>query len=179
MQFRCDGGGGVGNQRHVEAEIAGAAYGAADTFVGVHTDHVEIAVGVDEAVHATVGVVVLPERAGPSVARFLGLRVAAISTITNMAAGLSDEAISHEHTGLVAVVRGVPPVMVLVLLGFTLVLGLCFVSLGIWISSLLSTRARATSAGLTVWLFFLAMGLIGIRVGRGAEPEVVHVERAF
>ena len=31
-------------------------------------------------------------------ARFLGLRVAAISTITNMAAGLSDEAISHEHT---------------------------------------------------------------------------------
>jgi purine-nucleoside phosphorylase len=31
-------------------------------------------------------------------ARFLGLQVAAISTITNMAAGLSDEKISHEHT---------------------------------------------------------------------------------
>jgi len=31
-------------------------------------------------------------------ARFLGLKVAAISTITNMAAGLSDEAISHDHT---------------------------------------------------------------------------------
>lgn len=31
-------------------------------------------------------------------ARFLGLKVAAISTITNMAAGMSDEAISHEHT---------------------------------------------------------------------------------
>jgi purine-nucleoside phosphorylase len=31
-------------------------------------------------------------------ARFLGLRVAAISTITNMAAGLSDEQISHAHT---------------------------------------------------------------------------------
>jgi len=31
-------------------------------------------------------------------ARFLGLRAAAISTVTNMAAGLSDEAISHEHT---------------------------------------------------------------------------------
>ncbi|SLN23704.1 purine-nucleoside phosphorylase [Roseisalinus antarcticus] len=30
--------------------------------------------------------------------RFLGLRCAAISTITNMAAGMSDEAISHEHT---------------------------------------------------------------------------------
>lgn len=34
--------------------------------------------------------------------RFLGLRCAAISTITNMAAGLSDEAISHEHTKAMA-----------------------------------------------------------------------------
>jgi len=34
--------------------------------------------------------------------RFLGLRVAAISAITNMAAGLSDEAISHEHTKAMA-----------------------------------------------------------------------------
>ncbi|MDO5620457.1 MAG: purine-nucleoside phosphorylase [Paracoccus sp. (in: a-proteobacteria)] len=31
-------------------------------------------------------------------ARFLGLRCAAISVITNMGAGLSDETISHEHT---------------------------------------------------------------------------------
>ena len=31
-------------------------------------------------------------------ARFLGLKAAAISTVTNMAAGLSDESISHEHT---------------------------------------------------------------------------------
>lgn len=35
-------------------------------------------------------------------ARFLGLKVAAISTITNMAAGLSDEAIGHEHTKAMA-----------------------------------------------------------------------------
>jgi purine-nucleoside phosphorylase len=35
-------------------------------------------------------------------ARFLGLRAAAISTITNMAAGLSDESISHEHTKAMA-----------------------------------------------------------------------------
>ncbi|MEM8848716.1 MAG: purine-nucleoside phosphorylase, partial [Pseudomonadota bacterium] len=34
--------------------------------------------------------------------RFLGLRAAAISTITNMAAGLSDEAISHDHTKAMA-----------------------------------------------------------------------------
>ncbi|WP_149140978.1 purine-nucleoside phosphorylase [Gemmobacter caeruleus] len=35
-------------------------------------------------------------------ARFLGLRVAAISTITNMAQGMSDEQISHEHTKAMA-----------------------------------------------------------------------------
>ncbi|MEL7026642.1 MAG: purine-nucleoside phosphorylase [Pseudomonadota bacterium] len=35
-------------------------------------------------------------------ARFLGLKVAAISTITNMAAGLSDENISHDHTKAMA-----------------------------------------------------------------------------
>ncbi len=35
-------------------------------------------------------------------ARFLGLKCAAISTITNMAAGMSNEAISHEHTKAMA-----------------------------------------------------------------------------
>ena len=35
-------------------------------------------------------------------ARFFGLRVAAISTITNMAAGMSDEALSHAHTKAMA-----------------------------------------------------------------------------
>lgn len=35
-------------------------------------------------------------------ARFLGLRVAGFSTVTNMAQGLSDEAISHEHTKAMA-----------------------------------------------------------------------------
>ncbi len=35
-------------------------------------------------------------------ARFFGMRVAAVSVITNMAAGMSDEAISHEHTKAMA-----------------------------------------------------------------------------
>ncbi len=35
-------------------------------------------------------------------ARFLNLRVAAISTVTNMAAGMSNENISHEHTKAMA-----------------------------------------------------------------------------
>ena len=36
------------------------------------------------------------------VGRLEGVRVAAVSTITNMGAGLSDEAISHEHTKAMA-----------------------------------------------------------------------------
>jgi purine-nucleoside phosphorylase len=40
-------------------------------------------------------------------ARFLGLNAAAISTITNMAAGLSDENISHEHTKAMAPIGAV------------------------------------------------------------------------
>ena len=47
----------------------------------------------------TVGMSTVPE---VILARFLGLRVAAISTITNMAAGMSDEQISHEHTKAMA-----------------------------------------------------------------------------
>ena len=35
-------------------------------------------------------------------ARFFGLKVAAVSVLTNMAAGLSDEQISHEHTKAMA-----------------------------------------------------------------------------
>ena len=35
-------------------------------------------------------------------ARFLGLKAGAISVITNMGAGMSDESISHEHTKAMA-----------------------------------------------------------------------------
>ena len=48
---------------------------------------------------SAVGMSTVPE---VILARFLGLRVAAISTITNMAQGMSDEKISHEHTKAMA-----------------------------------------------------------------------------
>ena len=48
------------------------------------------ALGADAVGMSTVPEVIL--------ARFLDLRVAAVSVITNMAAGLSDEAIGHDHT---------------------------------------------------------------------------------
>ncbi|RDW11983.1 purine-nucleoside phosphorylase [Paracoccus thiocyanatus] len=46
-----------------------------------------------------VGMSTVPEMI---LARFLGLRCAAISVVTNMGAGLSDEAISHDHTKAMA-----------------------------------------------------------------------------
>ncbi len=52
------------------------------------------ALGADAVGMSTVPEVIL--------ARFLGLKVAAISTVTNMAAGLSEEKISHEHTKAMA-----------------------------------------------------------------------------
>jgi len=52
------------------------------------------ALGADAVGMSTVPEVIL--------ARFLGLRVAAVSVITNMAAGMSDEKISHEHTKAMA-----------------------------------------------------------------------------
>ena len=57
----------------------------------------------------------LPHAGVPEVilGRFPGLRCAAISTITNMAVGMSDEPISHEHTKAMAPLSAAKPELVL------------------------------------------------------------------
>lgn len=73
--------------------------------------------------------------------------------------------------------RGMPPLLLLQLTGLTALLALVFVSLGLWVSAAASTRGRATSLGLTLWLFLLALGslgLLGAFVGWGVPPVVLE-----
>lgn len=67
--------------------------------------------------------------------------------------------------GGAAVVRGMPSGLIGLLAGLTGMLALAFVSLGSWISAFTSTQGRATSLGLTAWLFFLALGSLGLMGG--------------
>ena len=73
--------------------------------------------------------------------------------------------------------RGMPPLLLLELTGLAVLLALVFVSLGLWISAATSTQGRATSLGLTLWLFLLALGslgLLGAFVGWGFPPAVLE-----
>lgn len=67
--------------------------------------------------------------------------------------------------GGTAVVRGMPAGLLGLLAGLAAMLALAFVSLGTWISVSTSTQGRATSQGLTAWLFFLALGSLGLMGG--------------
>ena len=64
--------------------------------------------------------------------------------------------------GFVAALRGVSTQLVLGLLGLTLLLSSAFVSVGLCVSTALRTRARATAAGLAVWLILVALGSLGV-----------------
>lgn len=81
-------------------------------------------------------------------------------------------------TGTVAGLQGVSAGMLAGLLGFTLLLGAVFASLGLAISAATGTASRATSVGLTVWLALLALGSLGLMgavVGLGMDPLVLEV----
>lgn len=93
------------------------------------------------------------------------------------AVGLS-VALGFGVTGAVVAIKGVPPAVVVSLLGLALLLALTFMSLGLWISAHSATRARATSIGLTVWLVLVALGSLGFMgafVAWGLRPEVLEI----
>jgi ABC-type transport system involved in multi-copper enzyme maturation permease subunit len=79
--------------------------------------------------------------------------------------------------GGIAVGRGMPALLLAELSGLAVLLALTFVSLGLWISASTSTQGRATSLGLTAWLFLLALGSLGLMgafVGWGIAPAVLE-----
>ena len=71
-------------------------------------------------------------------------------------------AVGYGVTGAVAAVKGVPAPPIALLLVFTSILAAAFVSIGLWVSALASTRGRATSVVLTLWLAFLSLGSLGL-----------------
>lgn len=77
--------------------------------------------------------------------------------------------------GGLAVLRGVPPSLILALYGFVLLLALCFTSLGLCFSVVATTRARAFTVGFVTWLLLVALGTLGIMVAfiRWGLPEPV------
>lgn len=80
--------------------------------------------------------------------------------------------------GAVALSRGVPPGLLLALVGLTLLLAAAFVSFGLWLSAASGTQGRATSLGLTVWIATLALGSLGMMgafVGWGLPPTALEV----
>jgi Cu-processing system permease protein len=65
-------------------------------------------------------------------------------------------------TGSIAAAKGVPTGLVAALLGLTVLLSMTFVSAGMWISAAATSRTRAVSVGLTVWLVLVALGSLGL-----------------
>lgn len=66
--------------------------------------------------------------------------------------------------GAVAVLRGVPPGLVLTLYGFVVLLAMAFVSVGLCFSTLTASRAKATTFAVLFWLALVALGTLGVMV---------------
>ena len=84
-------------------------------------------------------------------------------------------------TGAVAVVQGVPLVLLLELFAFVILLGLAFAGIGFAISAVADTRARATTAAVVLWLGLVALGTLGIMASfvRWGVPEAVLIAWSF
>lgn len=107
-------------------------------------------------------------RADVFAGKWLGVSAAVLSSVVGglaLVAGL-------------AAWRGMPPALLAQLTGLAALLALAFVSLGLWISAATATQGRATSLGLTLWLFLLALGSLGLMgafVGWGVSPVILEV----
>ena len=78
--------------------------------------------------------------------------------------------------GGLAVLRGVPFRFVAISYGYLLLLALAFVSLGLALSAVSETRARAITIGLLGWLALIALGSLGAVtafVRWGLAPEIL------
>lgn len=75
--------------------------------------------------------------------------------------------------GAGAILRGVPPGLVLLLLALTLLLALSFVSVGLGLSVLTRVRARAMALGVGAWLVLVVLGSLGMMAAfvRWGIPE--------
>ncbi len=83
--------------------------------------------------------------------------------------------------GAVAVLRGVPPGLVITLYAFVVLLALVFVALGICFSTVTGSRSRAMTFGIIVWLVLVALGTLGVMVAfvRWGLPEQLLVTWSF
>jgi ABC-type transport system involved in multi-copper enzyme maturation permease subunit len=81
----------------------------------------------------------------------------------------------------VAILRGVPPGLVAILFGFVLLLSLCFVAVGLCLSTVTATRTRAITFGIVAWFALVALGTLGVIVlfVRWGIPENVLVAWSF
>jgi ABC-type transport system involved in multi-copper enzyme maturation permease subunit len=83
--------------------------------------------------------------------------------------------------GAVAVLRGVPPLLLVTLYGYVVLLALVFVALGLCFSTITASRARAMTLGILVWLAMAALGTLGVMVAfvRWGLPESLLVWWSF
>jgi len=83
--------------------------------------------------------------------------------------------------GAVGAARGVPVRLLLELFGFVVLLGLAFVGIGLALSVVAGSRARATTAAVVLWLVLVTLGTLGVIATfvRWGTPEAVLVTWAF
>ncbi|MFQ5745622.1 MAG: ABC transporter permease [Gemmatimonadota bacterium] len=84
--------------------------------------------------------------------KWVGVTLAVVLSLT----------IGFAPAAAVAMLRGVPPGLVLTAYTFVLVLALAFVSVGVLLSVVAGSRSKATTLGIVAWLVFVALGSLGV-----------------